>query len=238
MSHNTEVLLPPEACPYLEEQHWRLAVLQQTQFTTEQYAHCLERGYRRTGCFLYRPACADCAACVPCRINVQSAKLRRRHRRILKRNRDLSVKTQTPFVNLDLVRLYEQYIIERHRDGDMYPPDIERFMNFVDSDWASTTFLCGFEDNRLQVVAVTDVGPDYLSAVYTFYSPFSARRSFGVWAVLQQIEYAKSMNVPYLYLGFWIKASRKMSYKINLPGCELYDRQRGWLPVDKFLPND
>lgn len=233
-----ETLTPAEPCPYLSDRLWRLSVVERRHYTPRDYANYLANGYRRSGDFLYQTACPTCQACIPCRICIDDVKLRRRHRRILKKNTELKIEVRTPFVDLKLVGLYEQYISLRHRDGAMYPPNINHFLAFAESSWATTRFLCGFLRGELVAVAVTDLAERCLSAVYTFFSPFLPERSLGVWAILQQIELARDFNAEHLYLGFWLRNCKKMAYKTNFPGCQLFDRQSGWLSVDKFLPND
>jgi arginine-tRNA-protein transferase len=60
-----------------------------------------------------------------------------------------------------------------------------------------------------------------MSAIYTFYDPDEQTRSLGVYAVLWQIQHAQQLALPSVYLGYWIKQCRKMSYKINYRPIEL-----------------
>ena len=119
--------------------------------------------------------------------------------------------------------LYSKYIEQKHRDGDMYPPTPEQYESFLMSDWGNTVF---FEfrtpDGALVAVAVTDVMENGLSAVYTFYCTDNAKRSLGVMAVLMQIEECKALNLPALYLGYWIKDCQKMKYKTEYRPLEMY----------------
>jgi leucyl-tRNA---protein transferase len=78
-----------------------------------------------------------------------------------------------------------------------------------------------FRDGEtLVMVAVVDQIDDGISAVYTFFDPARDRDSLGVYGVLWQIELAKRLELPYLYLGYWIGESRKMAYKQQYPPLE------------------
>jgi arginine-tRNA-protein transferase len=65
----------------------------------------------------------------------------------------------------------------------------------------------------LVAVALCDRLSDGISMVYSFYEPFEEQRSLGTFMILEHIAYARRVGLPYLYLGYWIDGSRKMSYK-------------------------
>ena len=109
--------------------------------------------------------------------------------------------------------LYQAYTQARHADGEMADASAEDYLRFLASPWCDCLFLELRRQDRLIGVAVTDLLPDALSAVYTFFDPDHQRRSPGVAAVLSQIELAKQLNLRWLYLGYWIPGCRKMSYK-------------------------
>jgi len=118
--------------------------------------------------------------------------------------------------------LYAEYINSRHSDGDMYPPSVDQYSSFLTAEWGETLFLeFRNAEKRLLAVAVCDRLDNGLSAVYTFYDPSESRRSLGAFAILWQIEETRRMQLPSLYLGYWIKNCQKMSYKIAYRPIEL-----------------
>jgi arginine-tRNA-protein transferase len=109
--------------------------------------------------------------------------------------------------------LYRRYINARHADGNMTNPLPEDYREFLYSDWSDTFFLEFREESRLLAVAVCDRVNSGLSAVYSYYDPYTPNRSLGTYCVLQMIEQARQMEFDYLYLGYLIHQSQKMSYK-------------------------
>ena len=185
------------------------------------YQVLTEHGFRRSGGHIYRPHCQGCQACVPTRVPVERFAAKRSQRRVLARNRDLSVQVEPAVFSSRYYELYARYISGRHRDGDMFPPTTDQFRSFLLSQWSNSVFLCSYLGDELVAVAVSDQQPAGLSAIYTFFEPDLAERSLGVWSILQQIELCRKSRLPYLYLGYWIRESKKMSYKVDYRPVEL-----------------
>ncbi|EDX90185.1 arginyltransferase [Alcanivorax sp. DG881] len=213
---------PAHSCSYLEDrQASTLFVDPQAQLSPELYSELSLLGFRRSGDYLYRPHCDSCNACIPARVRVDDFRPRRRHRRILKNNADLAVNREPARFSRELYNLYAAYINDRHGDGDMYPPSEEQFTNFLTCEWADTHFYGFRQQGKLVAVAVTDQLGDGLSAVYTFFDPALPERSLGVMALLWQIEQCQRLQLPYLYLGYWIRQCQKMSYKSQYQPLEI-----------------
>jgi arginine-tRNA-protein transferase len=91
--------------------------------------------------------------------------------------------------------------------------------------------ITGRGAGQLLAVALTDVLSDGLSMVYSFFDPEAADRSLGTFMILDHIERARAMGLPYVYLGYWVPGSKKMDYKGRfLPQERL--QPSGWTRVE------
>ena len=115
----------------------------------------------------------------------------------------------------------DRHAVKAHADGDMFPPSHDQFEKFLIHSCTDSFFLELWQGSRLISVSTCDPLDDGLSAVYTFFDPDENRRSLGVFAILKQIEYAKKLNLDYIYLGYWVPHSDKMNYKSEYIPLEL-----------------
>lgn len=214
-------------CSYLPTEQATTLFLDPSQpMDAQVYAELSEVGFRRSGDHLYRPHCQNCSACVPARLPAADFTPNRQQRRIRSRNADLQVQAARPTFSEEYYDLYARYIEQRHADGDMYPPNRDQFSTFLVRDLPFSRFYEFRLNGRLLAVAVTDVLPNGLSAVYTFYDPDEEHRSLGRYAILWQIAETARLGLHALYLGYWIKNCRKMNYKTQYRPIELFVNQR------------
>ena len=221
-------LTPPHSCPYLSGRNASLLFADPARtLDTTLYANLIEKGFRRNGPHLYRPHCDACEACIPVRVPVQEFQPRRRHQRIWRRNQDLEVRCLEPAYDPTHFALYQRYLTQRHADDHAKPPAPEQYQELFNAPGIDTRLYALHHDQQLLAVAITDHLPQGLSAVYTFFEPSASARSLGVYTVLWQIEEARRLGLSWLYLGYWIKECRKMSYKGHYQPLEVY-RQNHW----------
>lgn len=197
---------------------------------TKLYTALVRVGFRRSGDRIYRPCCEGCSACIPVRVPVADFVAASRQQRIRRRNRDLDVRRMPPRVTDEYYDLYRRYIDTRHGDGDMYPARMDQFESFLVQGRPEASFYEFRAQRELLAVAVVDELSDALSAIYTFFDPDCGKRSLGVHAVLWLIEEARRLGLRYLYLGYWIKQCRKMSYKMDYKPIEMYVNNT-WIAV-------
>ena len=212
----------PHSCSYLEEQEATTLFVDPRQPVDKQlYSNLSLLGFRRSGSHIYRPHCTHCEACIPARIPVAQFQPRRGQTRTRKRNEDLRIRRSDHLRDEDAFQLYCRYIELRHFDGDMYPPNEEQYSSFIAVKTDGVRFFKFFAGKDLVAVCVMDQLQNGLSAVYTYFDAKQTRRSLGNFVILWQIQQARVMELPYLYLGYWVKESQKMSYKSNYRPLEI-----------------
>ena len=215
-------LTPGHGCGYFDDREAATLLLDPAdEPSSGTYGTLSEAGFRRGGAHLYRPHCTHCRACVPTRVPVDRFRWSRRFRRVDRRNADAEKRVEPAEFREEHYELYARYIAGRHADGSMYPPSRAQFRSFLLAPWSRTLFLSTYLDGALAAVAVTDVLPDALSAIYTYFDPALPRRSLGVYSILHQIEECRRRRLAHLYLGFWIEDAPKMRYKTDFRPVEL-----------------
>ena len=220
-------LSAPQPCSYLpRETEQSLLLDPDLGISNALYGELIRRGFRRSGDLVYRPHCPFCRQCLSARIPVADFRPRRRHRRVLKANRDLRLVEREPGFRDEHFALYRRYTQARHPGGSMAEASPESYIDFLVADWCDTRFLELRQNDRLLAVAVTDRVSDGLSAVYTFFEPDLPARSLGTRAILAQIERCRELDLPYLYLGYWIRDSEKMRYKGDFRPLEVFSEER------------
>ena len=228
-------LTAPYPCSYLPERPARSQVATPSfLITPEIYSQLVQRGFRRSGTFTYRPRCDTCRACVPVRVDVAGFAPNRSQRRALKRHNNLAVSLHTLDDREEYFELYQRYQAARHSEGEMEHDSREQYRNFLLQSHVDTILVEFREGDALRMVSIVDILEDGLSSVYTFYDPDDTRASYGTYNVLWQIDLCRKLQLPYLYLGYWIRESRKMSYKSNF--TPLQGLQQGvWQTLDEEM---
>lgn len=221
-SSNKQYYLTSEyPCSYLEGRTARSEVAPPyLLLQPDAFAELLRSGFRRSGLFVYRPACSNCRACISVRVDVAAFEPNRSKKRCWTRHRALEVVAREPAFKAEHFRLYRRYQDARHPGGSM--DSEEQYCESLLQSQVGTMLYEFRENGKLRMVSVVDQIDDGLSLVYAFFDPDVHGTSFGTYNILWQIESGRKMKLPYVYLGYWVEQSRKMDYKINfrpLEGC-------------------
>jgi arginine-tRNA-protein transferase len=191
------------------------------------YSGLIQQGFRRSGKFAYRPHCESCRECVPVRVVLADFTSNRSQKRALKQHQNLTTAILPIDFHEEHYKLYATYQMARHANEESdkeEKPDqdeVEQYKNFLCQTNVESVMVEFREDGQLKMVSVIDIVLDGISAVYTFYETRDSHASLGTYNVMWQIEWAKSLHFPYLYLGYWIRDSKKMAYKQNYKPLEM-----------------
>jgi leucyl-tRNA---protein transferase len=213
----------PLPCPYLPGRTERKVVTEITGPEADSLHDRLSRaGFRRSHNIAYAPVCPSCQACIPIRIPVATFQPDRTLRRIAKANAGLEGFEVPSRATTEQFQLFQRYQQVRHGDGDMATMSFYDYRAMVE-DTPIETFLIEFrdQDDRMLAACLADRLGDGLSAVYSFFAPGLEKRSLGTFAVLWLIERARYLGLPYVYLGYWVRESRKMAYKARFKPSEI-----------------
>lgn len=205
-------VVPPGACPYLPGRESQSRAFYAEALPAETYRGLMDAGFRRSGKVVYQPICRGCRACLPIRVLADQFALSKSQRRCWRRNEDLRISVREPRATEENFALYGRYLQGWH--GSAEAPDWEDFVSFLyESPVPSVELSYRDGSGRLLAAGICDVGEDWLSSVYCYFDPAESQRGLGTYGALQELALCRKLDMPYYYLGFWVKDSRTMHYK-------------------------
>lgn len=213
----------PQPCAYLpDQQEQRLAG--DISARPEEHDSLAEVGFRRVENWVYKPACQQCQACQPIRVVTSNFELSRNQKRVVAKNSDLTRSVNDGTLSLEHYDIFQRYLGQRHEDGQMASMSFDEFSAMVTNSPIQTS-LNEYRgpDGELIACVLVDIQRDGLSAVYSFFDtdPDMRSRSLGTFMILDLIEVTRQLNLPYLYLGYYVEQSQKMAYKMRFTPCQL-----------------
>ena len=215
----------PQPCPYLAGRMERkLFTALQGDNAPKLNDSLSKQGFRRSQNVLYRPSCAECSACMSARINVAAFTPSRSQRRVMHR------RATSPWATEEQYDLFRAYLDSRHATGGMADMDMFEFAAMIEETPIRSRVIEYTDAGVLQAVCLTDILDDGLSLVYSFFDPALERLSLGTHVILDHVRIAQEMDLPYVYLGYWVPGSPKMGYKAKFAGLEVF-RHGTWSPL-------
>ena len=222
-------LTPGGPCPYLPGKVERKVFARLGGNLAQPLSEALTHsGFRRSQSIAYRPACESCNACQSVRIRAQDFAASRNQKRILRRGGDLQRGEVAAEATREQLALLRTYLDSRHPGGGMSDMGLFDYVAMVEETPVDTHIVeYRAPDGALLACALTDRLKDGLSMVYSFFHPGEDTRSLGTYMILDHVRSAQASGLPYVYLGYWVRGSEKMDYKIRFAPLEALG-QNGW----------
>ena len=230
----------PSPCPYLPGKQERKIFTELSGPHAAELNDALGRiGFRRSQSVAYRPSCAGCTACVSVRVLADQFKPNGTQRKLLRRHSDLQVTACRPWATEEQFQLLRHYLAARHPGGGMASMDDGDYADMVEQS-PVTSYVIEYREpstndapGRLVGACITDQQADGLSMIYSFFLADDASRpGLGTYIIIDHILRARAAELPYVYLGYWVKGSARMTYKTRYRPIEVLG-PHGWTLYDE-----
>ena len=226
-----------EPCPYREGQvarmplRWQLRAVEPARFD-----ELLALGDRRVGRMLYRTRCPACSACEPIRVPVEGFQPTRSQRRVLNKNKDITVEAGPATFSDEKLALYRRHKEERGLNRSEVPLNRVGYEGWFVQSCTYTIEMIYRLNGRMIGVGILDLGARDASSVYFFFDPDAHGRSLGVFSVLMEVAWLRSQGGRYHYLGLYVEDCRHLVYKAGYAPHERL-RDGAWQPHAEARPN-
>jgi len=223
---STDFCMLDYECAYLPNKDVRMYYKYIEEATQSYNTALINRGWRRFGCYYFHPICNGCNECKSIRIDVNNFKLTKSQKKSIKRNSDTEIIIQKPSITQAHIDLYNRYHAFKHQKDDWSHRNIsprEYRENFVEGAHDFGKEVLFLQDGKIIGIDLIDIIDDGISSIYFYYDPDYARLSLGTYSLLYQIELAKVLDLPWIYLGYWVDGCKAFAYKPNFQPQEVLD---------------
>jgi leucyl-tRNA---protein transferase len=222
----TEFVVDNKPCPYLDNKMANTQYKMIPYCSKEQCQSFIDHGWRRFGKLFFRPQCVGCDECKSMRIRLNAFRFSKSQKRVLKKNSETKVIICKPTLSQEHLNMYDRYHAYMRDKKGWETESInsqDYYHSFVDGHHDYGLEFLYVIGGELAGVALVDHLEDGLSSIYCYYDHKYREYSIGTFSILKQIEYAKKMELAYIYLGYWVKENESLSYKSKYAPYEILD---------------
>lgn len=233
---STDFCMLDYECAYLPNKSVRMNYKHIEEATQAYNSALIHRGWRRFGCYYFHPICNGCNECKSVRIDVNNFTLRKSQKKSIKRNKETQIIIQKPSLSQAHIDLYNKYHAYKHVKDDWSHRNIsprEYRENFVEGAHEFGKEVLYLKDDKLIGVDLIDILDDGISSIYFYYDPDYPELSLGTYSLLYQVELAKVLDLPWIYLGYWVDGCKAFAYKPKFQPLEILD---GFPDIQKISP--
>ncbi|MDQ7085987.1 MAG: arginyltransferase [Sulfurovum sp.] len=242
MNEELDLLNPPSTdfsmldydCSYISGNKVRMKYKYVSQASKKFATAVVARGWRRFGKYFFHPICESCNECKSIRIGVKDYQYTKSQKKSINRNKDTEIIVQKPTLTQAHILLYNKYHAFKGRTDGWKHRNIsqrEYHENFVDGAHDFGQEVLYIKDGKLIGVDLIDIVDDGISSIYFYYDPDYTRLSLGTYSLLYQIKLAKILDLPWIYLGYWVDGCKAFAYKPRFQPQEILD---GFPAVDSL----
>ena len=216
LNQDIEFIEENRSCSYFKEKISDIRYKYMYTCFSTQYQGMLERGWRRFGKMHFVPECKACTKCVSMRIDVTNYKFSKSEKRVIAKNKDTKLYIRPPSISMEHLSLYDKYhkIMNDKKNWPYTPIEPDDYIkSYVEAKEDFAKEFLYVKDDKLIGVALVDILENSISSIYCYYDHDYSDLSIGKFSILAQIKIAKELNIPYIYLGYWIKDHFSMGYK-------------------------
>jgi len=215
-----------DKCSYLEDQKQTMHYKVIDNSCAQSCQNLIERGYRRFGKMYFRPICATCTECQSIKIDAQNFTFSKSAKRVINKAKNIRTYIQAPTMTQEHINLFDQYhLYMRDKKGWNYSKTTPEhyFNSFVSGHGDFGYEVLYYDEDKLIAVDLIDILVDGVSSIYFYYDPDYPQLSLGTYSLLYQVELAKILELPWIYLGYWVEGCKAFAYKPNFQPQEILD---------------
>ena len=210
-------------CSYIDKMDAQsLVVTPYKSINQNTFQDLIEKGFRRSGQYIYKPNCKSCTACIPIRLSVKKFLPSKTQKRTYIKHGSFIIREAPLSFKKNHFDLYLKYQNKRHSFINNEQNNLDDYNDFLIKSNVKSKLIEFWDGDLLKIVSIVDIVSDGISAVYTFYDPDDKKVSYGTYSIIWLINWCKAQQLKYMYLGYWIGECKKMKYKTNFKPYELY----------------